>query len=305
VSAPSTLSAATTRRDLEAALADELGSPSEARWLTEEVLGPSRRPGQAGPALSAAALSTLADLAARRRAGEPLQYVLGHWAFRTLELDVDPRVLIPRPETEQLVDVALGVLAEVAGERPDPLVVDLGTGSGAIALAVAVEALPERPQLRVWAGDVSPGALAVAERNRELVGARHPGAAERVVLRSGDWWRALPEGLRGRVDLGLANPPYVAVDEWDALDREVRREPRLALVAETASDGTPGMAAVEAVVAGAVDWLAPGGALVVELAPDQAGPASALARRAGFAAVDVRPDLAGRPRVLVARRSPT
>jgi len=202
VTPPSGPASGSTRRDVEAALADELGSPREARWLVDEVLGPSGRPGQSGQPVSSRGLAALAELAARRQAGEPLQYVLGHWSFRTLELCVDPRVLIPRPETEQLVDVALGVLGDAVGERPDPVVVDLGTGSGAIALSMAVEALPTHPHLRIWASDVSAGALAVAERNRELVGALHPGAAERVRFLPGPLLPISGSVVRRRVAAG-------------------------------------------------------------------------------------------------------
>jgi len=155
--------------------------------------------------------------------------------------------------------------------------------------------------VRVFAADADAGALAVAAANRERVAAAEPGAAGSVTLCCGDWWGALPPRLAGRVDLVVSNPPYVSEGEWPTLDPEVRREPYRALVAPDGEDGTPGLAAVEAVVAGAPRWLARPGALVVEIAPHQAGPAAALARRAGFGEVAVRHDLAGRPRVLVGR----
>ncbi len=136
----------------------------------------------------------------RRLAGEPLQYVLGEWSFRTLDLMVDRRVLIPRPETEQVVEVALAELDTLA--VPSRLrVADLGTGSGAIALSVAVE----RPAARVWAGDVSADALAVARAN--LAGIGHAGT--RVTLVEGSWFDALPRDLQGTLDLVISNPPYV------------------------------------------------------------------------------------------------
>lgn len=256
------------RTDL-AELADRLGSASEARWLAR--LAPE---------------GELEAMVARRLAGEPLQYVLGRWAFRTLDLAVDPRALIPRPETEQVVEVALAEL----GDRSAPVVADLGTGSGAVALAVAVE----RPGARVWATDVDPDALALAEANRAGVGAE-------VTLCRGSWYDALPGELRGGVDLVVANPPYVSEEEWPTLPPEVRREPHRALVAAAGSDGTPGLAAVEAVLAGAPGWLAPGGVVVVELAPHQAAAGVRVARRAGLRAVRVAPDLAGRDRAVVGR----
>lgn len=283
--------------------------------MVEGVLG---RLGPATLPVSDACAARLAEMADRRAAGEPLQYVLGSWAFRTLELGVDPRALIPRPETEQVTEVALAearrVRAGLAGRPGQPLVLaDLGTGTGAIALSLAVELtaeLPGRPgqpaehcgALEVWATDVDPAALALATANRHRVGAAHPGAAERVRLRLGWWFAALPAGLRGRLHAVVANPPYVGEEEWKALDPGVRREPRVALVAADGSDGTPGLAAVEAVVSGARSWLAPEGSVVVELAPSQAGPAARLAERLGYRAVRVVPDLAGRPRTLVGRR---
>ncbi len=253
-------------------LADRLGSAAEARWLTR--FAPPDR---------------LEELVERRLSGEPLQYVLGSWAFRTLELAVDRRALIPRPETEQVVEVALGHL----GDRPHPVVVDLGTGSGAIALSIA----SERTDAEVWATDLDRSALALAAANRERTGVA-------VELRCGSWYDALPHRLRGRVDLVVSNPPYVSGQEWPTLPEEVRREPRRALVAGDGSDGTPGLAGVEAVLTGAPGWLARGGSVVVELAPHQAPAAVALARRLGLAEVDVARDLAGRDRAVTARRAP-
>jgi release factor glutamine methyltransferase len=240
-------------------------------------------------------------LAERRRAGEPLQYILGEWAFRTLDLIVDTRALVPRPETEQVVEVALGELRRVAGGTADPVVVDLGTGSGAIALSVAVEAGPSRPGLRVVATDVDRDALDLAAANRDRVAARHPRVAGAVEFRAGSWYEALPDELRGRVHVIVSNPPYVAEGEWGGLPEDVRREPRIALVAPPSSDGTPGGSAVESVLTGAPAWLARPGAVVVEIAPHQAGPCAAMARRAGFETVAVVADLAGRDRALVGR----
>lgn len=289
----------TTRGALQDALAGRLGSPHEARWMVEEVLG---RSGSPGAPVSETAAGRLSEMADRRRAGEPLQYVLGTWSFRSLELAVDRRALIPRPETEQVAEVALAEGRRTAQDVERPVVVDLGTGTGAVALAVAVELSPEVPGLEVWATDVEADALALAAVNRDRVGARHPGAAERVRLRLGSWFDALPEELAGGVQVVVANPPYVSEQEWTALDPEVRLEPRTALVAAAASDGTPGMAAVESVLTGARRWLAPDGAVVVELAPAQAGPAAALAIGLGYRQVRVVQDLAGRDRAVVGRR---
>ncbi len=296
-------------RDLLLRTARQLGSASEARWVVEQAVG-----GGANAVVLAGRAATVgtevADdvsaMVARRLAGEPLQYVLGTWAFRNLELAVDPRVLIPRPETEVVVGHALAELARAAADDPtagtgtDPVVaVDLGTGSGAIALALAVEGgagLSGRA-LQVWAVDESPEALAVAAANDRSVRAAHPGAAP-VHLVQGDWFDALPRELVGRITLVVANPPYVSETEWTALDPEVRDyEPRRALVG-----GPVGTEAVDHVVAAACRWLAPWGVLVVELAPHQADDAALHALAGGFDGVLVRPDLAGRSRALIARR---
>jgi release factor glutamine methyltransferase len=300
---------------LRAQTGRRLESDVEAAWLVEEVTG-DRWP--AGP-VTEAARHRLAVLVERRLAGEPLQYVIGRWAFRSLDLMVDRRVLIPRPETEQVVEVALAELDRLTTHPPHPLhpphpatdgvdrppappaarpaggrlvAVDLGTGSGAIALAVAAE----RPGVEVWATDVSPAALEVAGANLAGLG----GPATRVRLAQGSWWTALPDHLRGRVDLAVSNPPYIAADEIAGLDAQVVDwEPKVALEA-----GPTGLEALRDILRGAAAWLRPGGVAVIEIAPHQAESAAAIARDAGFAAIEVRPDLAGRDRTLVARGSP-
>jgi release factor glutamine methyltransferase len=230
---------------------------------------------------------------ARREAGEPVQYVLGHWAFRKLDLMVDGRVLIPRPETEVVVEVALSELALIVpagAQGPQPVVVDLGTGSGAIALSIATE----RADVEAWATDMSADALAVASANLAGLGAQ---AVGRVRLVEGNWWSALPVELKGSVTLVVANPPYVAEGEVADLAEEVLRwEPRQALVA-----GPSGLEALEAILREAPAWLAVRSALVAEIAPHQSAAAKGLARSAGFGDVSVRNDLAGRERVLVAK----
>jgi len=288
--------------DLLAELADLVGSAREARWILEEVAAGARP--EATRAFDADQAAAARAMAARCRAGEPLQYVVGHWPFRTLDLLVDRRVLIPRPETEQVVEVALGELAPAvaAAGRRRPVAVDLGTGSGAIALSLAVEGVAAHDGLAVWATDVDPAALAVAAANLDRVRAEHGRRVATVELVRGRWWSAVPAERTGPVDLVVANPPYVAEEEWPALPAEVRLEPRRALLAGPGSDGTPGLADVEAVLAGAARRLAPGGAAVVELAPHQAAPAAGLARALGFGRVRVAPDLTGRPRALVAGR---
>jgi release factor glutamine methyltransferase len=288
------------RSALAAALA-EAGVPApeaEARWITETVAGCDAAGwlGVADAHPSARAIARVREMAARRCAGVPLQYVLGAWSFCGLDLMVDERVLIPRPETEVVVEVALEEAVRSGlrrGRRPPRLdalpaavVADLGTGSGAIALALEAEL----PDAEVWATDVSPDALAVARAN--VAGCAATGV--RVAL--GSWFDALPPDLCGRLSLVVSNPPYVA--DGEPLPREVvAHEPPAALFA-----GPTGLEAIDVVVDGALTWLSPGCALVCELAPHQADAASARARARGYADVEVRSDLAGRPRVLVARR---
>jgi release factor glutamine methyltransferase len=231
------------------------------------------------------AMAFFDQMVERRLAGEPLQYVVGEWSFRTLDLMVDRRALIPRPETEQVVDVALGELDRLHVDEPQ--VADLGTGTGAIAFSVAAE----RPRARVWATDVSTDALDLARAN--LAGLGSPGA--RVTLAEGPWFEALPPGLRGTLDVVISNPPYVAAS--DELPPVVRDwEPPSALI-----PGATGLEAIEVIVAEAPAWLRRPGVLVIELAPTQAEAAVALAEAAGFTEAFVAPDLWGRPRALVAR----
>jgi len=268
-----------------------LGSTLEARRIVERVSGyegadlllhlDDDAPVRALPFAQA--------MVERRVKGEPLQYVLGRWGFRTLDLYVDRRVLIPRPETEAAVEVALAELRAICREGDRAAVaVDLGTGSGAIALSIAREV----PDAEVWATDVSPDALAVARANLAGLGSQY---ASHVRLVEGAWFEALPDQLRGRVDLIVSNPPYVSAAE--TLPAEVADwEPAGALLA-----GPTGLEAIAHIVAGAPAWLARPGRLVVEIAPHQAGAAADLARAAGLADVDVRPDLQGRLRALVGR----
>jgi release factor glutamine methyltransferase len=286
-----------TAADRRAEVTALVGSAREAAWILEHAAAVC-----GGDAADADTLA--ASLAARRAAGEPLQYVLGTWPFRHLELAVDRRVLIPRPETEQVVEVALGHLVRLAADRQGgtPLrCADLGTGSGAIALSLALEG-PADPGVEVWATDASPDALDVARANRDALAARS-GRALAVHLAEGSWFAALPAHLAGRLDLVVSNPPYVAEDELAGLDPEVRQwEPHQALVSPRGAGGVAGMADIEAVVAGAGRWLRPGGALVVELDPRQAYAAVDAARRAGCSTVGTARDLAGRLRMLVAVR---
>lgn len=226
----------------------------------------------------------------RRMTGEPLQYVVGSWGFRHLDLLVDPRVLIPRPETETVVEFALSELDALRAAAPERrlLAVDLGTGSGAIGLSLAFE----RERVEVWLTDASDAALAVARANLAGLGR----AGTRVTIaEAGEWFGALPIELRGSIDLIVSNPPYVA--DGDALPAVVRDwEPASALFA-----GVDGLDDLRVIVTEAPQWLSPAGSLIVELAPTQADECAAIARRAGFDGVEIRQDLAGRDRAVVCR----
>ena len=231
------------------------------------------------------------QLLARRAGGEPLQYVLGAWSFRTLDLFVDRRVLIPRPETEVVAGAAIAELvrmrAGVAPGAPPLRAVDLGTGSGAIALAIAAEC----DGVEVWATDRSPEALAVARSNLAGLGRR----GTRVTLVEGPWFAALDPGLRGELDLVVSNPPYVAAHE--DLPAEVADwEPGGALVA-----GPRGVEDLEVLVDESPSWLIARGSLVLELAPHQAEAIAERARAVGFGEVEVIRDLVGRERAVLAR----
>lgn len=232
-------------------------------------------------------LAYLDSMLGRRLAGEPLQYVMGHWGFRGLDLMVSPAVLIPRPETETLAGLAID---ELARRRPiGGLAVDLGTGSGAIGLAVAAEC----DTAQVVLTDVSAEALVVARANLAGLGR----AAVRVSAWQGSWYEALPESMVGTVDVVVSNPPYVRDDE--ALPSDVADwEPAMAL-----RGGADGLDGARRILADARRWLSPEGSVLLELSPDQMEAAAAMAQAGGLVVEAVYPDLAGRDRVLHCRRN--
>ncbi len=264
------------------------GDATEARWLCQEASGLEGIEWVEGlDALATArAVFRLDAMVARRLSGEPVQYVLGSWSFRGVDLLVDRRVLIPRPETELVVETALAL----ARDRAGPLVIaDLGTGSGAIALALAAE-LPVNGA-EIWATDASLDALDVARANLAGMGRRGAG----VRLAHGSWFDALPAELYARLDLVVANPPYVA--DGDDLPPAVRDwEPLGALLA-----GPDGLDDVRRIAGESPRWLAPGGWLVLEIGASQGPAGAALVAESGLVDLEVRPDLAGRDRILMAR----
>ncbi|HEY4606915.1 MAG TPA: peptide chain release factor N(5)-glutamine methyltransferase [Acidimicrobiia bacterium] len=217
----------------------------------------------------------LEELIARRLAGEPLQYIEGSAAFGPLDLLVDERVLIPRPETEGLYELATRLV------RTPEVIVDLCTGSGALALALK----SFFPSAAVFATDISPGAIEVATYNRYRTG-------HQVYLAEGDLFDPLPTAILGTVDLIVANPPYVAEIDFSGLPRDVQREPKLALVS-----GPTGLEVIQRIGASAAAWLRPGGVVICEIGERQG--VSATSSFVDLPAV-VRQDLGGRDRYVVA-----
>jgi release factor glutamine methyltransferase len=214
----------------------------------------------------------------RRCVGTPLQHLTGEQGFRRLTLVVRPGVFIPRPETEVVVEHALASIEGV----DEPVVIDVGTGTGAIALAVK----DERPDARLTAIDISPEAIALASENAARLRLE-------IGLVQGDLLDPVPGELLGSVDLVVSNPPYVEAEALPALPREVRGDPELALVG--------GIEIYRRLFAGAVHVLRPGGAVVAEIEERAAGEVAEVAEAAGLIAVRILPDLTGRDRVIAAR----
>ncbi len=220
--------------------------------------------------------------------GEPLQYVLGRWAFRHLDLMVDQRVLIPRPETEQLVDLVLNAVQSELLE--EVRIADLGTGTGAIGLSL----LHELPlgSARVWLTDNSQEVTDVARANLAGIGR----AAMYGQISIGSWYDALPVDLRGAFDVVVSNPPYIAHDDMDVEDKVRDWEPHLALFADD-----DGLSALQTIISGASDWLRKGGLLALEIGHMQAKDVSRLCVEAGLVNVSVHVDAANRERFITAR----
>ena len=255
------------------------------------------------------------SLLARRVRREPLQYIVGHQEFWSLDFTVNPNVLIPRPETELLVELAIGIpflppfekggrvgicsASSVEESAQIPLsppfskgatqgrlqICDVGTGSGCIAVALA----RELPSAEVWALDVSMRALAVAELN-----AHRLGVAERIRFLRSDLFAAV---AHQRFNLIVANPPYLTEDDFADLQPELAYEPRAAL-----DGGADGLSIIRHLLAAARDRLVDDGWFLMEIGAEQAVAVESLARSAGFSAISVRADYAGLPRVLMARR---
>lgn len=275
-------------RDYLAKKGDESPRRS-AEWLISAATGLSRievyafhdRP------LTLDERSRLREAVRRRGAGEPLQYVTGEVAFRHIVVKVRPGVLIPRPETEVLVDSALHAVDAAIADRGEALVADVCTGSGCIALSIAYE----RPEVRVFATDISAEAVDLARENAERLG-----LSDRVSVLAGDLFSALPAEYLGRLDVVVSNPPYIPTADLAALPGEVADfEPYLAL------DGGPdGLAVYRRILSEAGGWLRPGGFLAVELDVSRVKTAAREASK-WYEGVEIVSDLTGRDRIVTAK----
>ncbi len=252
------------------------GERREAQILLGHVLGVSRAwlAAHGDEKAHPSSVAVFRDLVTRRRAGEPVAYLVGHREFYGLDFQVTPDVLIPRADTETLVDAALEKLAPHASRD----VLDLGTGSGCVAIAIA----RERPAARVTAVELSTPALNVARDNAAAIGVR-------VEFVHGRWFETLG---RNRFDLIVSNPPYVAMGDPHLRQGDLRFEPATALIS-----GEDGLNDIRTIVAGASAHLQEGGWLLFEHGYDQAGPCRDLLLDAGFGELVSRVDLAGLPRV--------
>ncbi|RQR38927.1 MULTISPECIES: peptide chain release factor N(5)-glutamine methyltransferase [unclassified Burkholderia] len=262
--------------------------PVDARVLLAYALGWTRTQliTRGDAPLEPAAIARYRALEVRRVAGEPVAQLVGMREFFGRPFDVTPDVLIPRPETELLVEAALDAI----DGRPHPAVLDLGTGSGAIAVSIAAE----RPDARVWALDRSSAALDVARRNaHKLLDARRPGGPLHWL--QSDWYAALEPTLA--FDTIVSNPPYIAQHDPHLAQGDLRFEPRGAL-----TDDADGLSAIRTIVAGAGAYLKPGGTLWIEHGYDQAEAVRALLVSRGFVAVESLADVAAIERTTGGRR---
>lgn len=271
-------------RDMVSQTADIIGDRVVAKWLCEHASGCDI--GEFASLQDELVTNRSAvhlDVMVRRYlAGEPVQYVMGRWAFRTLDLMVDQRVLIPRPETELLPEIVMNYLRAIDAPY---LIADLGTGSGAIGLSLLAE-LPIA-SATVWMTDASEDAIDVARANAVGIGRNATHARFAV----GEWFDALNSDLRGSVHVVVSNPPYIAEGDADVEASVNEWEPHKALFA-----GSDGLDDIRVLTAQAPQWLVPGGMLIVEMGYTQAAEVSRLFEGAGFINVTVHQDLAGHDR---------
>jgi release factor glutamine methyltransferase len=272
-----------------AATVEQLGNAQEARWLCEHASGmdSAEFSAEQDQLVTVACAKSLNSMVRDRLSGVPLQYVMKRWAFRHLDIMVDKRVLIPRPETEQVVQVALDIARKTSSDQA-LRVVDLGTGSGVIGLSMAFELGAEAAH--VWLTDASVDALDVARAN--MVGIGRAAANVRVV--HGSWWDALPQDIAGQIDIAICNPPYIAQGDSEVAPDVHLYEPHSALYA---SDN--GLSDLRTVVEGASTWLKKSGWLVLEIGYQQGAEVLAMMSASGFVGAEIRQDLSGRDRIAV------
>jgi release factor glutamine methyltransferase len=272
-----------------AATVEQLGNAQEARWLCEHASGmdSAEFSAEQDQLVTVACAKSLNSMVRDRLSGVPLQYVMKRWAFRHLDIMVDKRVLIPRPETEQVVQVALDIARKTSSDQA-LRVVDLGTGSGVIGLSMAFELGAEAAH--VWLTDASVDALDVARAN--MVGIGRAAANVRVV--HGSWWDALPQDIAGQIDIAICNPPYIAQDDNEVAPDVHLYEPHSALYA---SDN--GLSDLRTVIEGASIWLKKSGWLVLEIGYQQGAEVLAMMSASGFVGAEIKQDLSGRDRIAV------
>ncbi len=271
----------------------ELGNEQEARWLCEHASGLDRVELDAArdEVVSQRCGVALRAMVARRLTGEPLQYVMKSWAFRHLDVLVDNRVLIPRPETEVMVQAALDLAREMISKTNSKLrVADLGTGSGVIGLSLASE-LPLGSN-EVWLTDLSADALEVARANLAGLGLINGD----VRVAQGSWFAALPSELKNSFDLIVSNPPYIALYDPSVESSVLNHEPHLALFA-----GSDGLDAYREIVSHSGEWLATDGWIVLEIGHQQGDAVRELLAQNSFKQIEIRKDLAGRDRIALAK----
>jgi len=267
-----------------------LASVQEARWLCEHASGLSANEFDVAVSELVSERSGIAfrELVRRRVVGEPLQYVMRRWAFRSLDVFVDPRVLIPRPETELVTQIAL----DFARQRRLPIrIADLGTGSGVIGLALASE-MP-LSGVEVWLTDISNDALDVARAN--LAGLGLVGGDVRIAC--GSWFAALPDELQHSFDIVVSNPPYIALNDASVEPTVRNWEPHLALYS-----GTDGLDAHRTIISQAQDWLVNSGWLVLEIGHEQGSAIRGLLLQNNFADIEIRQDYSHHDRIALARK---
>ena len=265
---------------------NDFGVPDmEARWIVEKASGYQGTEFTSAMDKKASTLEIkhFEAILEKRLAGQPLQYALGSWGFRNLDLYIDNRVLIPRPETEILVDIAHALLSDCNAEHPH-LVADLGTGSGAVGLAIA----QERQDVQVFLTDSSQDALKVAAANLAGLG----NDARKVHILHGSWFEPIPKERRESFSLIVANPPYISIDE--RLPTEVADwEPHAALYA-----GKKGTEDIEKILNEAHHWLHPRGAMAIEMAPHQTEVMAQKAKEIGYSNIEIHKDLTQKDRIM-------